>query len=189
MLNWVELSQFRSSWKKSQRNYWKYFTLIASILCCIITSTFAAIVLTISNPSTFTTSAPSVWNRWKLKQSHLDWLYWNIYLLFNCPKRQRLRQRWSKWDWYKNIALDVNTHLKGFFCKWKHTEQKWYRTTDISRVIWPNCKKILFLKKRQDCTQQICANQFGVIPLFFWPSTVSSFRSILKFTFKEQRMY
>jgi len=115
MLNWVELSQFRSSWKKSQRNYWKYFTLIASILCCIITSTFAAIVLTISNPSTFTTSAPSVWNRWKLKQSHLDWLYWNIYLLFNCPKRQRLRQRWSKWDWYKNIALDVNTHLKGFF--------------------------------------------------------------------------
>ena len=59
----------KAMWKiiKNQENIIlkTFITLMASILCCIMTSTLAAIVLTISKPSTFATSAPSAWKRCK----------------------------------------------------------------------------------------------------------------------------
>ena len=58
------------------------YTLIASILCCIIVSTFAAIFVTIAKPSTSSIFAPSEWYFWNYIKYLIFFLtYYFIYLI------------------------------------------------------------------------------------------------------------
>ena len=65
----LNLFQFKKVNKFISWNKLRFRTLIASILCCIMVSTLAAMRLTISNPSISSIFAPSVWNLCKIQNN------------------------------------------------------------------------------------------------------------------------